>query len=90
MTFENSSSFIIKSKNVLIRDQSNSKGNSSSKLEPAWLLIENGKIAKIEKSTATPPITHRRKPLDVYDYGDLTIMSGLVDTHAHINEPGRT
>ena len=24
------------------------------------------------------------------DYGDLVIMPGLVDTHVHINEPGRT
>jgi len=26
----------------------------------------------------------------VEDYGDLVIMPGLVDTHVHINEPGRT
>jgi allantoinase len=28
-------------------------------------------------------------PADV-DYGDLVIMPGLVDTHVHVNEPGRT
>lgn len=27
---------------------------------------------------------------NVVDYGDLVIMPGLVDTHVHINEPGRT
>ena len=27
---------------------------------------------------------------DVVDYGDLTIMAGLVDSHVHVNEPGRT
>jgi allantoinase len=27
---------------------------------------------------------------DVRDFGDLVIMPGLVDTHVHINEPGRT
>ncbi len=26
----------------------------------------------------------------VYDAGDLVVMPGLVDTHVHINEPGRT
>jgi len=24
------------------------------------------------------------------DYGDLVVMAGLVDTHVHVNEPGRT
>ncbi|HEV2720729.1 MAG TPA: allantoinase AllB [Thermoanaerobaculia bacterium] len=27
---------------------------------------------------------------EVVDYGDLTIMPGLVDSHVHVNEPGRT
>src|ERR1700719_2151843 len=27
-------------------------------------------------------------PADV-DYGDLVIMPGLVDSHVHVNEPGR-
>jgi len=27
---------------------------------------------------------------DVLDFGDLAILPGLVDTHVHINEPGRT
>jgi allantoinase len=26
----------------------------------------------------------------VEDYGDLTIMAGIVDSHVHVNEPGRT
>ena len=25
-----------------------------------------------------------------YDFGDLVVMPGLVDTHVHVNEPGRT
>src|SRR5438132_1005693 len=29
------------------------------------------------------------EPADV-DYGDLVIMPGLVDSHVHVNEPGRT
>jgi allantoinase len=27
---------------------------------------------------------------DITDFGDLAILPGLVDTHVHINEPGRT
>ena len=27
---------------------------------------------------------------DVVDAGDLLVMPGLVDTHVHVNEPGRT
>src|SRR5437867_8045850 len=27
---------------------------------------------------------------DIYDAGDLLVMPGIVDTHVHINEPGRT
>lgn len=26
----------------------------------------------------------------IVDYGELTVMAGLVDSHVHINEPGRT
>lgn len=29
-------------------------------------------------------------PLKTYDYVGLVIMPGLVDSHVHINEPGRT
>lgn len=27
---------------------------------------------------------------ETHDYGDLVILPGLVDTHVHVNEPGRT
>jgi allantoinase len=27
---------------------------------------------------------------DVIDYGDLVLMPGIVDSHVHVNEPGRT
>src|SRR3954471_18700067 len=29
-------------------------------------------------------------PADVVDYGELAVMPGIVDTHVHLNEPGRT
>jgi allantoinase len=48
-------------------------------VHPATITIEGGKIAAVEL----------RGKADV-DYGDLVIMPGLVDSHVHVNEPGRT
>lgn len=51
---------------------------------PAALVIENGKIATIEASdTVRPARVH-------VDAGDRVVMPGLVDTHVHVNEPGRS
>ncbi|HEX8252223.1 MAG TPA: allantoinase AllB [Thermoanaerobaculia bacterium] len=46
---------------------------------PATLTLEGSRIAAIEEHATA----------DV-DYGDLVIMPGLVDSHVHVNEPGRT
>lgn len=46
---------------------------------PATIHIEGERIAAIEENA----------PADV-DYGNLVIMPGLVDSHVHVNEPGRT
>ena len=53
------------------------------KLQPAQIVIENGKFTQINKYKTT-------QDFPVEDLGDLVIMPGLVDTHVHINEPGRT
>jgi allantoinase len=29
-------------------------------------------------------------PQEIHDHGDLIVMAGIVDTHVHVNEPGRT
>src|SRR5262249_46968678 len=50
----------------------------------ASIHIEGGTISRISPFDAAPPNT----PL--VDAGDLVIMPGLVDSHVHINEPGRT
>lgn len=47
-------------------------------IRPATVRIENGTFVSFGDG-----------PADV-DYGDLVIMPGLVDSHVHINEPGRT
>jgi len=46
---------------------------------PATIHIEGERIVAIEENA----------PADV-DYGSLVIMPGLVDSHVHVNEPGRT
>src|SRR4051794_18330039 len=48
-------------------------------MKPAAIHIADGKIVAITDETAC----------DV-DYGDLAILPGIVDTHVHLNEPGRT
>lgn len=52
-------------------------------LRPATLTIRAGKIHTINDSP-TPASAN------VLDAGDLVILPGLVDTHVHVNEPGRT
>lgn len=48
-------------------------------VKPASIVIEGGKIIAIESPQTS----------DV-DYGNLVVMPGLVDSHVHVNEPGRT
>ncbi|HEY0159845.1 MAG TPA: allantoinase AllB [Thermoanaerobaculia bacterium] len=48
-------------------------------IRPATLVLDGATIAAVE-----PP-----GRADV-DYGDLVVMPGLVDSHVHVNEPGRT
>lgn len=49
------------------------------------LLVENGKIAAIVDAPSFNP-----KQTRVIDVGNKAVSPGIVDTHAHINEPGRT
>ena len=52
-------------------------------IRPASIHIENGRIARIE-SYAAP--SHGVSDLDA---SSLVVFPGLVDTHVHINDPGR-
>lgn len=49
-------------------------------IRPACIVVENGRIAAVEETAVAGAI----------DLGDLTLMPGLVDSHVHLNEPGRT
>jgi allantoinase len=52
--------------------------------KPAVIKVEFGKIAGILDYDQHTPEDKS------VDFGDCMILPGLVDTHAHINEPGRT
>jgi len=53
-------------------------------VRPATVLVETGQIVEVAGWSNVPASAHLR------DYGDSVLMPGLVDTHIHINEPGRT
>jgi allantoinase len=50
----------------------------SGEVRPATVRYEAGVVVDIGSGIADD------------DYGDLVVMPGLVDTHVHVNEPGRT
>jgi allantoinase len=51
-------------------------------VRPATLVIDDGRIAAV--------LRHDEAQAGVVDVGSLTVSPGLVDTHVHVNEPGRT
>jgi len=65
---------IIRSRQVIV----------SETVSPASVHIRNGIIAALGEWDEVPVQT----PL--VDAGDAVVMSGLVDAHVHVNEPGRT
>lgn len=54
---------------------------------PATIYVEDGRIARVHPGHARAgPSAHARH----IDAGDLLVMPGVIDTHVHVNEPGRT
>ena len=53
-------------------------------IQPAAVHVLNGRIAGITPFQDIPT------DVEVYDAGEKVVMPGLVDTHVHLNEPGRT
>lgn len=52
-------------------------------VRPATIHINAGRIARVSTVDDTAGA-------ELVDAGDLIVMPGLVDTHVHVNEPGRT
>ena len=53
-------------------------------MAPACVIVNNERVAAIVDHSLLPPDAL------LQDFGDHFILPGLVDTHIHINEPGRT
>ena len=51
---------------------------------PATLLVEHERITGVRGWDEVPAVAR------LHDFGDSVVLPGLVDTHVHINEPGRT
>ena len=51
---------------------------------PATIHVKDGRIEAIAAHDAVPAFAR------VFDAADALIMPGVVDTHVHVNEPGRT
>lgn len=67
---------VIRSRKVLIDDN----------WSPADIIMDDeGRIAEM----AAYGVADRANAAEIDDHGDLCVMPGLVDTHVHLNEPGR-
>ena len=51
-------------------------------VRPATLVVSDGRITDV--------LGHAEAPAEALDVGSLTVSPGLVDSHVHVNEPGRT
>ncbi|MGH9399286.1 MAG: allantoinase AllB, partial [Thermoanaerobaculia bacterium] len=50
---------------------------------PASIHVRGGRIASVTRG-ASPPAS-----VPVVELNDLAVLPGLVDSHVHVNEPGR-
>ncbi|XP_044733715.1 allantoinase, mitochondrial-like [Chrysoperla carnea] len=70
---------LYRSKNIVLPD---------SVQEAGIVVDQDGKISKI--FTKTDLDTMDLNSFEIIDFGDLVLMPGVVDTHVHVNEPGKT
>ncbi|XP_018348111.1 PREDICTED: allantoinase [Trachymyrmex septentrionalis] len=62
-------------------------------IQPATLVVIDEKIQEILYDTGEDVVRYlsQKYPGIVFnDYGSLVLMPGIVDSHVHVNEPGRT
>jgi allantoinase len=53
-------------------------------VRPAAVLVDGERVLEVVAPDEVP------NGIEIRDFGDLAILPGLVDSHVHINEPGRT
>ncbi len=68
-----SAAMVVRSERVVLPDG----------VRPASILVRDGRIAAVQA------YAERAAGVRVVDAGALVVMPGLVDTHVHINDPGR-
>ncbi|WP_031073625.1 allantoinase AllB [Streptomyces sp. NRRL WC-3742] len=57
---------------------------------PADVLVRDGRIARIAAHGSLAVDRTADHPAQLIDLGSTALLPGLVDTHVHVNEPGRT
>ena len=53
-------------------------------IRPAAILVDGERIQAVVSPDEISPESH-----EIHDFGEAAILPGLVDSHVHINEPGR-
>ncbi len=53
-------------------------------LAPATVIVDEEQISAVRGWNDVP------RESELFDFGDAVLLPGLVDSHVHINEPGRT
>jgi allantoinase len=75
-------SWLVRSERVVLPDG----------MRPATIIVENGRITSVTSGTSTSG-PQALKPLSpqatLIDAGNAVVMPGLIDSHVHINDPGR-
>lgn len=56
-------------------------------LAPATVIVDEERISAVR---AWNDVSAVLSPADFIDFGDAVLLPGLVDTHVHINDPGRS
>ncbi|HEY9682168.1 MAG TPA: allantoinase AllB [Drouetiella sp.] len=56
---------------------------TDSGIKSGCLIVEDGRICRVVDGDIP-------QSMDIYDVGNSVVMPGLIDSHVHVNEPGRT
>jgi allantoinase len=75
---------VVRSERVVLPDfRSSERVPGASRLQPAAIRIRDGRVIAISSYEDVPA------GVPVLDPGELAVLPGFVDTHVHMNDPGR-